>query len=252
MPIYLLSSFLDDFSLLIVDEFVRMNGKKEEQVKAGRDNLREVLDRLNSIYRFDPSIIYCSEFMGTEEYMRAFQEVQEQAPSKGLENLILKTVPLSRQHLDSAREYPLHELACVKYLIGKGFSLKIGPPKEKEYDSIMEKMGLQISFAYLLPAYALGTKTADAVVHYIPASRGPHNGQRIFFGEEERKIRQKLQQSCDEALRYFCKIASVSGHILSLEYKENREIESLSGHQLQKETLRLVFDNIIAPYQEVS
>ena len=82
---------------------------------------------------------------------------------------------------------------------------------------------IKFSFAYLLDAYALGTKTADVVVHYVPTSRGPRNGQRIFLEDDERKVEQKLQQSCDEALRYFCRIASVSGHLLGLNYYEEAQ-----------------------------
>ena len=160
-------------------------------------------------------------------------------------------MPENKKHLDSAREYPLHELACVRYLIEKGFALKIGPKKEREYDHIMQKMDFKISFAYIVDAYALATRTADPVVHYIPTSRGPHNGQRIFFGEDERKIKLKLKQSGEDALRYFCKVASVSGHVLGLESLENGRIDFLHGSQLRRETIRLVFDNIIAPYKEV-
>lgn len=116
----------------------------------------------------------------------------------------------------------------------------------------MQEVGFPINFAYILEAYALGSKTADEVVHYVPSSKGPNNGQRIFFDDSEKVIRQRLQMSCDEALRYFCKVASISGYLLNREHLEPTEIETLFGRKLKKETIKLVLGNIVRPFQETT
>lgn len=203
------------------------------------------------MYGFKANILLCSDLMKTEKYIRTFYEAKERIKDAKLADLLLETVPENKRHLDYAIDYPTHELACVQFLITQGFSLKVGPTKEKQYDNMMKLLDFDISFAYLLDAYALGTKTPDVVVHYVPSSRGANNGQRIFLEDEERIIKAKLQQGCDEALRYFCKIASVSGHLLGLDCLNEMEINSIYGKKLKKEAVRLVLNNIIHPYESV-
>ncbi len=186
--------------------------------------------------------------MGSEEYRRVFARTDQRIREAGLEEIVLATIPESKKQ---ANDYPTHELACVQYLAEQGFCLKVGPTKERQYDTIMAALGYEMSFAYLLDAFALGTKNPEPVVHYIPTSRGANNGQRILLEDDEHVIKAKLQQGCDEALRYFCKIASVSGKLLGKDVLDDSEIQALYGRILKRETLRLVFRNIIQPYQEV-
>jgi hypothetical protein len=237
--------------LLVVDEFLRMNGKDDSIVEYGKDNLIRVVGRFNQLFGLNAKPLFCSSFMRSREYVHTFQQTSEQIDATGLTERVLDTVPESKRHLTSARDYPVHELTCVKFLSEQGYTLKIGPQKEKQYDQIMALLGFDVSFEYLLDAYALGTRTADTVVHYVPTSRGPNNGQRIFLEDDERKVKIKLQQGCDEALRYFCKIASVSGHLLGLDFRGEDEINSMFGKKLKRETVRLVLDNIVIPYNEV-
>jgi len=252
LPIYQLSCFIPEFTLLIVDEFLKLNGLEANQVESAKDHLLELIGDLSKIYGNTPHTILCSEFMQSEEYRKTFKTLKtEIVTNPDLENLVLETVPESKKHIESARDYPIHQFACVKHLSDRGFKLKIGPTKEQVYDVIMQMLGFNIDFAYILDAYALGTKSADKVVHYIPNSRGPNNGQRIFFGDSHHKVKSKLQQGCDEALRYFCKIASVSGIMLNQRYLASEEISGMYGKKLKREAIRLVLDNIIKPYMEV-
>ena len=213
--------------------------------------LVKALKRFTEVYGFRIDVIRCSEFMRSEEYGAIFLETKEKVQSLGLTNQLSQIVPENKRYLETARSYPIHELACVQFLASSGFSLKVGPTKEKQYDGVIHELNPKLSFAYLLDAYALGTRTADIVVHYVPTSRGPNNGQRIFLEDDERKIQQKLQQSCDETLRYFCRIASISGHILGLNYPEETEINYLYGRKLKRETINLVLDNIVRPYRAI-
>ena len=236
---------------MIVDEFLKFNGTEEQEIEHGKNRLIETLERCGAIYGKIPVLMFCSDFMRTAEYQKVFEHIKEETRAKDLAEKILETVPESKRHVPSAIDYPLHEFACVNYLSQKGFSLKIGPQKERTYDKIIRTIGVDMEFAYLLDAYALGTKTADVVVHYIPTSRGPNNGQRIFFGDDERKVKKKLQQGCREALLYFAKIASVGGYLLQKGHASEDDLERMSERRLRKETIELVLENIVLPYQEV-
>ncbi len=251
LPIYLLNSFLDNFSILIVDEFLRLNGTDEASLNYGQSKLIQTLDNLDQLYGFNTNTILCSSFMNLRSYKDLFKNLKTRIQRERLTDLVLNTVPENKRHLETARDYPIHEFACVQHLIEQGFSLKIGPSKEREYDIIMASLGFDISFSYVLDAFALGTKTADKVIHYIPQSRGPNNGQRIFFDDSEYAVREKLLQGCDTALRYFCKISLISGHILGRTSLDESQLKSLTKKKLKKQTIRLVLDNIVRPYREV-
>lgn len=249
LPVCLLNSFLDDFSLLVTDEFLGLNGVDESSIKIGKDKLIDAIRRLDLVYDFRTNLLFCSSFMNTLEYLAEFKEIKIKTDELGLTGEISKTIPEGKRLLDSARLYPYHELACVKFLSEQGFLQKIGPTTEKPYDKIMAALGFKVSFAYLLNAYALGTRTAEMVVHYAPTSRGQNNGQRILLDDDPRVVKTKLQMGCDEALRYFCRIASVSGYLLQLDYQEETAIDYLYGKKLKQETIQLVLENIIKPYR---
>jgi hypothetical protein len=180
VPIYQLTALLPDCTLLIVDEFLGINGVDESVVHRERGQLVATLNALEKVYGMPVKREYCSEFMGTDEYVELFSQLNSEIRREGLEGAIEFAIPMSKRNVASACEYPVHELACVKYLSARGFTQKIGPSKEIVYDRIMSLLGFQMSFGCLLEAYALGTKSADVVVHYVPRSRGPNNGQRIF------------------------------------------------------------------------
>ena len=132
---------------------------------------------------------------------------------KELRRVLLETVP--REHRKNGIEYPLNELACVKYLSERGFRFKIGPEKEKAYDSVMEELGFDMEFAYLRPCYAFGT--GKEVVPYSSSSGGV-GGTRIYFSDLEfpRKVRAKLMMGPEDVCKYFCRLGSLAGKILWL------------------------------------
>ncbi|MFC1722989.1 hypothetical protein ACFL0V_02530 [Nanoarchaeota archaeon] len=243
LPIYQLGRLSKDFTFLVVDTFVYMNG-------GGRpDRLLNVFDNLSKMYDCPHNILMTSEFMDTFDYELEFGRVGSALLDTGLVCELMETVPEKRRGNESSRLYPQHELACVRYLSDR-YQQKVGPSKERVYDDIMQKLGFNMDFAYILPAYALGTKTADEVIHYVPESRGPNNGQRIFFDEPDYKIVRKLQQGCSEALRYFAKIAVVSG-VLRGDNIEVEPVLELEGKRLKRKTIDLVLEHIVEPYREV-
>jgi len=252
VPIFQLGNLFSDLSLLVVDEFLKMNGVDDRLVFLAREQLINALEALGTVYGEHPDVQLCSGFMHKEAYFDVYTEVKEAiVKDPALLQIVSDIVPESKRHLPTAKEYPFHELACIKYLADNGFVLKIGPSKEQEYVLPLDQLGISMDSAYLLDAYPVGAKDPEPIVHYAPKSRGKNNGQRIFLHESEEKVRAKLLGGSETALRYFCRIASVSGRLLGQEYLEQEEIDSLRRRRLKGRAIKLVLENIIRPYQEV-
>lgn len=259
IPIDIVGLFLagidtKEYSILIVDEFQRFNHVKEDDIKLGLQKIKRSLNVLSKIYDFRPNIIVSSDFMRTSEYKQTSESIERRISELGLNDDLLKTVPPKYRTYENPCLYPLNEIACVDFLIkNQGIGVKIGPSKEHSYDSIMRKIGLNVNFAYVIDAYALGTENnhAESVIHYIPEHRG--TGQRLLLPDSMfRKEEDKIMLGPDEAARYFLTLASVSGHRLNKTYLSPEEIKQLFGKKLRKVSRNLVLENIIKPYQEAA
>lgn len=241
------------YYILLVDEFQRFNGAAEECVALGLRQTQKALHNLSSLYGFEPEIIVSSDFMRSQEYKMVLSDIGRQIEERELTGKLLQTVPERYRDSKEATRYSLNEIACVEFLRKtRQMEVKAGPSKEKVYDEIIQDLGLDISFAYVLDAYALGTKEPEQVVHYTPAHRGRTNGQRLLLNEPICKAESKLLLGPEEAAKYLSKLASVAGHRLNREYLTEEEIESLHGKKLKKIARRLVLENILRPYKEAA
>jgi len=234
----------------LVDEFQRFNGVPENQISSGLSKTQRALKLLKSVYKFQPEILVCSDFMKTAEYREVLGNIAERISCFGLEDKLLNTVPIKYRASKNATEYALNEIACVEFLKKiKGIEIKIGPSKEKVYDEIMRELTLGIEFQYIIDAYAFGTKEPEEVIHYLPNHRGK-SGQRIFLDEYLYKSESKLLLGPELALKYLLRVASVAGHQLDKDYLTEEEINKIYGPKLKKTTRRLVLENILVPYNE--
>lgn len=273
IPICLLTNYIKDYMVLVTDNFLGFNGAGKQIVQETSLRLFSAIDKIDHIYKSDLSfkggyfkqrnftIAMSSLFMDNDGYLDEYVAVKCALSEKPeLDQMLRETIPQKIRHEPLASTYPIHELALVRHLAKRlGYECKIGPSKEKEYDGVMQSLGFPMKFAYILDAYALGTKEPYPVVHYQPLSRGT-NGQRIMLGghglvtksahENERAIRQKIQQSCDEAVRYLCAIGSVAGIFLKQQALHPDEIRELQGRKLKGEGMRLIIENIVRPYNE--
>lgn len=240
------------YNFLLVDEFQRFNKVPEEYVSLGLQRIQKALEGLSQLYGFEPEIIISSSFMRSEEYRDVLEEIEQKVKNQGCTEKVLQTVPERYRNLPNVTVYPLNEIACVEFLRRKkGIEAKLGPTKELVYDRIMRELGLALDFAYVIDAYALGTKEPEEVVHYIPTSRGVTNGQRLFLDEPLYKSESKLLLGPEEASRYLLRIASASGYRLGEDHLTEEEIQDLHGKKLKKIAKRLVLENILKPYKEV-
>lgn len=252
LAINFLSNSIDNFSILLVDEFHKLNGTSKEEIDSKLKKTIDTLNNINELYGLNNKIILSSEFMNSTSYLEGFQDVKSRILDQGLEEEVLATVPKNKR-TKSGLLYPLHEIACVKYLGEQGFTRKIGPSKEKVYDRIMAKIGLNTDFSYLLNAYALGTKSLDEVIHYVPSSKGPNNGQRIYLGEGVEKIKAKLQGH-DDALRYYGKLGLMAKALIKgkeLDIQEVKNLENIYSKKLRKYVSNPVINYVVNPLSEV-
>ena len=240
------------YLLLLVDEFQRFNKVPEEYIKLGLQRTQKALGGLSQIYGFYPEIIISSSFMPSRKYRDILEEIKQKVVDNRCTERLLQTVPEKFRNSPDAIIYPLNEIACVEFMIReRGIEAKLGPSKELVYDRIMHDLGLTIGFAYVIDAYALGTKEPEEVVHYIPSHRGLTNGQRLFLDEPIFKAESKLLLGPEEASRYFLRIASASGYRLGKDYLLEKDIQSLYGKKLKKVARRFVLENILKPYKGV-
>lgn len=241
-----------EYSLLLVDEFQRFNNVPEEYISLGLQNTQRALDGLSRLYGFDPETIVSSSFMHSSIYRIVLKEIEEIVKDQGYAERLLQTVPEKFRDSPNATVYPLNEIACVEFLRReKGIEAKLGPSKELVYDGIMLELELAVDFAYLIDAYALGTREPEEVIHYIPNHVGLTNGQRLFLDEPIYKAESKLLLGPEETSRYLLRVASASGYRLGKDYLPEEEIQNLHGKKLKKVAKKLVLENIIKPYKEV-
>lgn len=249
LPIFLLQACAPQFTLLLVDEFYRLNGVEEEEVIIAERRISKTFGALEKVYQLKPEVIRCSEFMREKEYLSTFAECGEIITQSGLEAKVKETVPFSKRHSASALLYPVHELACVLYLARQGFDLKIGPSKENDYDSIMQTMVFPVDFAYLLDAYPIGTIHPTPIVHYVPTHYAADgSGGRIYFHDGERNVRQKIMQAPPLTINYLFDVVSVAAYIRTGRVLSREDFFHIPIHRQRKMLGDLVVEHIFHPY----
>lgn len=241
-----------EYSLLLVDEFQRFNNVPEEYISLGLQRTQRALADLCQLYGFEPEIILSSDFMKSSSYRNVLRELEQKIEDQGYTEKVLQTIPEKFRDSPNAIVYPLNEIACVEFLRReRRIEAKLGPSKEKVYDRIMCELGLNVDFAYVIDAYALGTKEPEEVIHYIPNHRGLTNGQRLFLDEPIYKAESKLLLGPEEASRYLLRLASASGYSLGKDYLSEEDTQNLYGKKLKKVAKKFVLENILKPYKEV-
>lgn len=253
MPVDVVCLFLAgaefrNYSILLIDEFYRFNGRGQEEIEHGKKEARKSLEILGSVYGLRPDIIACSDFMHSEEYRDALEETEEKIKERNLAQEIMEAVPERYRASAYATKYIVNEIACTEFMRRNGADVKVGPTKEKPCDKIMRNLGMELVFAYVIDAYAVGSQQPEGVVHYVARDRG-RTGQRIFLDKEDH-AKTKLIMGPEEASRYLLRLASAAGKRIGKPHMTPEEIDSKYGKQLKKAARHFVMENIIRPYTE--
>jgi len=251
VPIDMVALFLaginaKNYCLLLVDEFFRFNKIPDKHIKIGLEHTLQALETLSKIYGFLPRIIISSDFMNTQDYKQVLQELEEQIKKQRLSSRLQETA----ENKYNATNYSLNEIACVEFLKRKhNQQVKFGPSKEKSYDSIMQSLGLDIDFAYVIDAYSLSIRPTQ-VIHYIYRKEEVQREQRLFLEDSPIKSRFKLSGINEFTSRYLLTLASFAGYRLNQTYLTEKQISELKQRELEEATKALVTANIIVPYRE--
>ena len=259
LQIVFASRLFPRYELLLIDEFQRMNGASKEEVNSTRRCFDQFAQRSHRV--FSPSVRFetrfASSMMHQEDYRELFAATRAKVEQKKLETQLAALVPERYRHLPSAHEYALHEVACIAAFAERGLRVKVGPEKERVYDGVAAAIGIPMTYIYLVPAYALQTRTQCSVIHYSVAAP---SGCRLYLEDEPRVVREKLQGSSAPALLQLAKLASASAYFRGERDKRLDEARMFaceenphrlkSAHSLlAKTTLGMVNDHLLDPYR---
>jgi len=213
---HLLGRLLDDYKILVVDEFVRMKGVSEERVSEGYQKLERFLSACDSIYG-PTRRIKTSDFMNSSSYLNLYKKITNTVINNSLFlDLTMESVPMNRFRQETL-EHHVHEYTCVKHLTNNGYEIKIGPRSEKVYDRVITKLIPNICFAYLQGTFSLNERKLKEVSPYTTSSKElDQKKHRILIdndGVEEAK--KKLKGSGMIALKFYYDLSSVAYNILT-------------------------------------
>jgi hypothetical protein len=178
LAIALLGRDIQDYTLLIVDEFQRMAGMPENLIQQARTSLESELDLFAKTFNLNFNVRYASEIMHRKNYEDVLGQVRDSVTSsEELTEQVRATIPSGRDKSDLS--YTLNQLAVVQSLAEEGFTAKVGQQRERLYDTISGAIEPNINFAYLIPFYALGTEELVEVTPYTLSSGKKKGGERI-------------------------------------------------------------------------
>lgn len=235
--IVLAADLFDELDILLVDEFQRMNGVVEEEIQRGVEKTTKAIEILSKVYDLNVKVLLSSDIMSSPQYANKLQDIKYIVAKAGMTKDVNATVPMRFRHLEKALEYPLHEIACTSIMSKQGFEVKLGPSSEKKYDRLISRVGIDISFSYLIDAYAVGSEKERKVVHYSLTDN------RIFLDDAPEQVRSNFIGS-PATLKYFNRVGQTAGSILNKPLSEKESLE--------KRTIEDIIQNVLVPYQEAS
>ncbi len=213
---HLLGKLLDDYTLLIVDKFVELNGFQKEKIYDGQQKLERILRACDRV--FGPTRrIKTSDFMSSSNYLDIYQEIRNIVINNpALLTLTRESLPKRYRFLKESFEYPIHEYACVRFLVDNDYRIKIGPRSEQVYDRVIKEL-VPIGFAYVPVTYALNTRKLKPVVPYIASSNGlDPKKHRILIGNEGiEEAKEKIKNSRMTTLKFYDGLSHIAFDILN-------------------------------------
>ncbi|MBT3323594.1 hypothetical protein HN681_02710 [archaeon] len=140
---------------------------KEKFIEIGKDRLNFV-KKINEIYKTDLRIELMSDYNNTPEFKKNLDLIKEICNSnEELMKDIEKTVPPSKIEIEREKEfaYSFEEIATIIDL-----DIKVGPPREKLYDIVANKILTKLNkkellTAYLTPTFPLGLDFDYFIAH---------------------------------------------------------------------------------------
>jgi len=208
-----------NFTVLITDEFLRLNDLSEAAIKIGEERLLKTLGKLEEIFSIGADCVFASQLMCGCEYRDLFQYLQRNLSAEDTAHL-QSTIPARHRDTIGPSVYPLHEVAITIFLAQRiSASVKLGPSREKLYDHSIDSIAPQIDFAYTIDSFAVGTKEARTVVPYLPGDKG--SGERIYFHDKPAVVDKKLRKVSPQARSYLTQLSQISAAQLGITLEES-------------------------------
>lgn len=255
--IHLLGSALEDFAILLADEFSseRIAGKtglNDKDLMHAKRRYSDALDLFQIVWPNQRRTISASDIMGTEDYRKALSDVEAMIKEQGLEAQIAALQTDRGNTPEDRRRYALSEMAVVEYLRRHhGFGTKIGQHSERKYDLIMAKISFGMRFAYLHTAHAL-SQSSEEPSPYLVGSINTIPNKRILISDDPDTVEEKLKLGTTKAHRYFAVLGSLAGRANGKECALPEVILSMSREELAQLAQTYVLDNIIAPLRRAA
>jgi hypothetical protein len=204
------------YHLLVVDSFQLMNGTNQEMQRAASKSLESRSEQIAKTYDLNFDLVFCSQFFETRRYKAIYDEIKVAVLSnyESIE-LIRKTIPEGKNKNDFS--YAIHEIATTAYMQDAyNVDVKVGQPREKLYDRIIDHLLSYLGFAYINKTYAFGTIYPMEVTPYNPDSGTKNGGRRLLLDElnNDENVEKKLRLGPPEAQRSLQRIALAAGVVL--------------------------------------
>ena len=250
LRVHFLGLALNDYTICVADEFSSQkmvgNGLNSLDLEHAVGKYMRAFELFEKIWPSSRRIIYGSEIMGNDDYIKTLLEVERKLVESNLEKNLLGIDTELGRNAEEKRAYALNELAVIELLRKRdGIQVKIGPPSEDKYDSLMRKLSPEMSFLYLHPAHAL-TKEGEISPYTIDNIISIPN-QRILISDDPATVADKLDLAHRKALVYFAIFGSQASRVNGSDAFGAEEILSLDHIPLRDLAKEYVMYNIIAP-----
>jgi|GEM_PF-4646491 len=236
-----------EMNILVVDEFQRINQVPESEVIAGATHIVRTLDNIRDLFGLtNVKITLASELMQSPQYQRTHEDIQQRIlgypDQEKIREMLQRTIPGSKR-AEANFDYAISEIAISEHMRRhEGITMKLGPAREKLYDTIMRELKVPLDFAYVVDALPTGSKKVEPVVHYIATHRGRYKGaNRILIEDSLDQITHKLENSAPAAIEALSKL-----HLIA---------HGLSGAQRDNQARLLperLFEDIVLPLGKAS
>ncbi|MDE1848292.1 MAG: hypothetical protein KGH61_05100 [Candidatus Micrarchaeota archaeon] len=151
--------------ILVADAGVYRNYPEQaEQLRENAKSRLEFAKRAKEVYNCSYEVRLMSELAETDEFKERFERVSKVSmASQELMQMIERSVPEDRRDMERARGY-IYSFEEIAVILGR--DIKVGPPREKLYDSAANAMlahfeVMPLMGVYLTQTYPLGMKYGE-------------------------------------------------------------------------------------------
>lgn len=247
MALLLAASEMRSLTVVLVDEFAKINGLSAGEIEHNIRNLQRLIDATNYCYDLKIKVLRSECVMATQNYCKILESVRAQCLTPELQPLLLQTIPNSRRSEDLDFSYTCNEIALSQVMSqGLGYTVKFGPSREKVYDQIMQALQMPIEFCYVVDAMPIGVSRPRSVVHYVSTHLGSVGAERILLESGFDVILEQLGRASMRSAAYLNTIANCAAKLRGYETSKFHD----SPQQLLEAMQHNVMRHVVLPVKD--